>query len=70
MKILFVTDLYPIGEENIAKALFYFIQEWQKQGHEVEVIRSNFILNTLIRGRKIIKENLPFSFCLFKPLED
>lgn len=60
MKILFVTDLYPIGKENIAKALFYFVQEWQKQGHEVEVIRSNFIFNTLLRGRKIIKENIYF----------
>ena len=56
MKILFVTDLYPIGDEKIAKALFYFVREWQKQGHFVEVIRSNFIFNTLIRGRKIIKE--------------
>ena len=58
MKILFVTDLYPIGEENIAKALFYFVQEWQKQGHEVEIVRSNFILNTLLRNRKIIEEKI------------
>ncbi len=58
MKILFVTDLYPIGEEKIAKALFYFVQEWQKMGHEVDVIRANFISNTLLRGRKIIEEKL------------
>lgn len=58
MKILFVTDLYPIGDENIAKALFYFVQEWQKQGHEVEVIRANFIANTIIRGRKIKPEKI------------
>ncbi len=58
MKILFVTDLYPINNEEIAKALFYFVQEWQKQGHEVEVIRANFVLNTLIRGRKIKKQNI------------
>lgn len=58
MKILFVTDLYPIGEENIARALFYFVQEWQKQGHEVEVIRSNYIFNTILRGRKIVKEKI------------
>ena len=58
MKILFVTDLYPIGDENIAKALFYFVQEWQKQGHSVEVIRANFITNTLLRGRKIKKEKI------------
>lgn len=58
MKILFVTDLYPLGNEKIAKALYYFILEWQKQGHEVEVIRSNFILNTKIRGRNIIPEKI------------
>ena len=58
MKILFVTDLYPIGEEKIAKALFYFVQEWQKQGHTVEVIRANFITNTVLRGRKIIEEKI------------
>lgn len=58
MKILFVTDLYPIGNENIAKALFYFVQEWQKQGHNVEVIRANFIANTIIRGRKIKPEKI------------
>ena len=58
MKILFVTDLYPIGEEKIAKALFYFVQEWQKLGHEVDVIRANFATNTLLRGRKITKEKL------------
>jgi glycosyltransferase involved in cell wall biosynthesis len=60
MKILFVTDLYPIGNEKIAKALYYFVQEWQKQGHEVEVIRANFILNTLLRDRKIQKEDIYF----------
>ena len=58
MKILFVTDLYPIGDENIAKALFFFVQEWQKQGHRVEVIRANFITNTLLRGRKIKEEKI------------
>lgn len=58
MKILFVTDLYPIGEEKIAKALFYFVQEWQNQGHSVDVIRGNFVANTLLRGRKIIREGI------------
>ena len=60
MKILFITDLYPIGKEKIAKALFYFVQEWKNQGHEIEVIRPNFNINTLIRGRKIIKEKIYF----------
>ncbi len=58
MKILFITDLYPIKDENVSKALFYIIQEWIKQGHSVEVIRSNFVINSIIRGRKIIKEKI------------
>lgn len=60
MKILFLTDLYPISDEKIAKALFYFVQEWKKQGHEVEVIRANFRLNTLLRDRKIQEEKIYF----------
>ena len=58
MKILLVTDLYPLENEKIAKALYYFVQEWQKQGHYVDVVRANFIINTLVRGRKIQKENI------------
>lgn len=58
MKILFVTDLYPLENENCAKALFYIIQEWMRQGHEVEVIKSNFIFNSLIRGRKIFRQKI------------
>lgn len=60
MKILFVTDLYPLGNEKIAKALFYFVREWKKQGHEVDVIRPNFIINTLLRGRKTAEEKVYF----------
>ncbi len=58
MKILFVTDLYPLNGETCAKALFYIVQEWKRQGHEVDVIKSNFIFNTLIRGRKICKQKI------------
>lgn len=60
MKILFVTDLYPLGNEKIAKALFYFVREWKKQGHDIDVIRPNFVLNTLIRNRKIVEEKIYF----------
>lgn len=58
MKILFVTDLYPLGEEKIAKALYYFVLEWKKQGHTIDVIRPNFIINTKLRGRNIKKEGI------------
>ncbi len=58
MKILLITDLYPLENEKITKALYYFVHEWRKQGHCVEVIRANFIINTLFRGRKIQKEKI------------
>ena len=58
MKILFITDLYPIEKESISKALFNFVDEWKKQGHNVEVIRPNFVFNAKIRSRKIIKEKI------------
>ena len=58
MKILFVTDLYNICNNADAKALNRFVEGWRKAGHEVFVIRPNFLLNTLIRGKKILKEKL------------
>ena len=56
MKILFVTDLIPIEEnENCAKALVPIVKELSVE-NEVDIIRPNFILNSLIRG-KTIKED-------------
>ena len=58
MKILFVSDLYNIDNNNDSKALNNFVSEWQRSGHEVFVIRPNFLFNTLLRGKKISKEKL------------
>lgn len=58
MKILFVTDLYNIDNNNDSRALNDFVEIWQKIGHEVFVIRANFILNTLVRHKKISKEQV------------
>lgn len=57
MKILFVTDLYPINanEINTPLTLHNFVKEWIKLGHEVEVIKPNFILNSFLRGKKFYK---------------
>jgi glycosyltransferase involved in cell wall biosynthesis len=60
MKILFVTDLYPINDENKAKALKYFVLEWIKQGHCVDVIRPNFLFNSFVRKHKIFDEKIYF----------
>lgn len=57
MKILFVTDLYPIksGETNTPTTLHNFVFEWIKQGHEVDVIKPNFIFNSFLRGKPFYK---------------
>lgn len=57
MKILFITDLYPIKEEEktTPKTLLNFVKEWQKAGHEVDVIKPNFILNSFLRGKPFYK---------------
>lgn len=57
MKILFITDLYPIKDEEktTPKTLLNFVKEWQKAGHEVDVIKPNFILNSFLRGKPFYK---------------
>lgn len=53
MKILFVTDLYPIdtGEDTTPKTLHNFVIEWIKSGHQVDVIKPNFMFNSFLRGK-------------------
>lgn len=53
MKILFLTDLYPIkkGEKNTPKTLYSFVNEWRKLGHTVNVIKPNFLLNSFLRNK-------------------
>lgn len=55
MKILFITDLYPVksGETNTPIALHNFVIEWIKQGHSVNVIKPNFIFNNILRGKPL-----------------
>ena len=57
MNILFITDLYPVNEneKTTPRTLFDFVQEWQKQGHNVNVIKPNFILNSFLRGKPFYK---------------
>lgn len=57
MKILFITDLYPVNEQEktTPKTLLNFVKEWQKLGHEVDVIKPNFILNSFLRGKPFYK---------------
>ena len=57
MNILFITDLYPVknNEKTTPKTLLNFVKEWEKQGHKVDVIKPNFILNSFLRGKPFYK---------------
>ena len=83
MQILFITDLYPvdINEKTTPKTLINFVTEWQNMGHEVEVIKPNFILNSFLRGKPFYKTGkygnvfninywLPFVGNVFKKLNN
>lgn len=57
MKILFITDLYPVteNEKTTPKTLLNFVKEWQNAGYEVDVVKPNFILNSFLRGKPFYK---------------
>ena len=53
MKILVITDLYPIkkDEKYTPHTIETFVKNWQKLGHEVKVIKPNFLLNSFLRQK-------------------
>lgn len=53
MKILFITDLYPISSSNEPITLVNFVNKWKQSGHSIDIIRPNFLLNTILRRKKI-----------------
>lgn len=58
MKILLITDLYPIENSSEPQTIRNFAINWQKAGHNVEVIRANFLVNTIVRRRKIFPQKM------------
>ena len=60
MKILVITDLYPIKEDEryTPRTIEAFVKEWEKQGHEVKVIKPNFILNSFLRKKPFYKSGI------------
>lgn len=57
MNILFVTDLYPVksDEKTTPRTLLVFVEEWKKMGHNVDVLKPNFIFNSFLRGKPFYK---------------
>jgi len=60
MKILFITDLYPVKDDEVCtpKTLKYFVEDWQKSGNEVFVLKPNFLLNSFIRKKPFYRTGL------------
>lgn len=57
MNILFLTDIYPINEEDYqtSSALKTFVENFRNFGHYVQVIRPNFLFNSFVRSKKFYK---------------
>lgn len=57
MKILVITDLYPVSEteEKTPRTIYDFVKEWKALGHEVRVIKPNFIFNSFLRSKPFYK---------------
>ena len=53
MKILVITDLYPIREDEklTPRTIKYFADGWSDLGHEVRIIKPNFMLNSFLRRK-------------------
>lgn len=57
MRILLITDLYPLfeDEKGIPLTIKAFVEGFVERGHLVEVFRPNLIANVLLRKRKLYK---------------
>lgn len=57
MKILFVTDLYPVKEDEktTPRTLYDFVHGFRNAGVEVEVIKPNFLINSFLRKKPFYK---------------
>lgn len=59
MKILFVTDLYPlINDDSIPKAIEDFVLAFRDEGKNVFILRPNFLPNSIIRGHKVSSQGV------------
>ena len=60
MKILVITDLYPVyeNEKTTPRTIQQFVKEWELLGHEVKIIKPNFLLNSFLRGKPFYKTGI------------
>ncbi len=60
MKILVITDLYPIKneEKSTPRTIYDFVRGWKNLGHEIRVIKPNFLFNSFIRKKPFYKSGI------------
>ena len=60
MRILVITDLYPIedNEKYTPKTIQNFVKSWENLGHEVRIIKPNFLLNSYLRKKPYYKDGI------------
>ena len=60
MNILVITDLYPINDDEkyTPKTIKKFVEGWEVLGHNVSVIKPNFLLNSFIRKKPFYKSGI------------
>lgn len=60
MKILLITDLYPIkaNEKTTPRTLPNFVKSWEILGHSVDVIKPNLLPNSFLRGKPYYKQGV------------
>ena len=58
MKILVITDLYPIREDErfTPKTILNFVESWKELGHEVNIIKPNFLFNSFLLKKPYYKD--------------
>ena len=60
MKILVITDLYPIKDEEkfTPKTIKNFVEAWKNLGHEIRIIKPNFLFNSFLRKKPFYKSGI------------
>ena len=60
MRILVITDLYPVNENEVhtPRTIEAFVKSWEKLGHEIKVIKPNFLLNSFLRKKPYYKDGI------------
>lgn len=60
MRILLITDSYPVfnEEEYSTLPIKNFVQNWESQGHEIRIIKPNFLIESFLNHKTYTKTGM------------